>query len=187
MNRLIIAILLIGLISCTSNKNNKKEAMLIEIEMQQDALNQSIETGKVDFQAAQLLAEKYEEFVKEFPKDTLAPDYLIDLGNLYSGMLADTEKALEKYNTIIQDYKKSEYVPVAYFLLAETYKDKLGDIENAEKYYSRLIEEFPEHDFAAQAKILLENINLSVEELYNKIKQDTNNSTVSVEEAEIVQ
>ncbi|MBT3933330.1 MAG: tetratricopeptide repeat protein [Bacteroidetes bacterium] len=189
MSRLFLLLtILVVFSSCNSKKKQaERNALVEEIKLQQIEFEKSFETGEVDFQAEKILSEKYELFVLEYADDSLAPHYLIQLGNIYTGLLADTEKAIEKYKLIQENYPESAYVPYTYFILADLYKTKLGDFENAEKYYSLLIEKFPNHEFTWQAQILLEKLNLTDEELFNTLNIDSINADIPIEVAKSIE
>ncbi|MBL6963899.1 MAG: tetratricopeptide repeat protein [Bacteroidetes bacterium] len=188
MKKILIFAMMVLLISCNSKKKAaERNDLNDEIATQKKEFENSFESGRIDFQAGKLLTEKYELFVSEFPEDELSPQYLIELGNLYTGILADTEKAVQSYLLILKNYPESEYVPISYFLLGDLYKERLGDLVNAEKYYKLLIEKYPDHDLTWQAEILLDKLNLSVEELFQSIKNDTAGTDIQVEVAESIQ
>ncbi|MFC2114353.1 tol-pal system YbgF family protein [Bacteroidota bacterium] len=180
----VIFILLVVFVSCNSKKKQVERQLaygeIVDLKIKFD---HSIQNQQIDFESAKILTEKYEAFIASYPKDTMAPRYLIELAMLNSGFLGETERAIENYHQLKKDYPRSQYVPISYFAIASIYSDKLKDFKNAEKYYRMLMDEFPNNSLAEQAEILIKYLGMSDEEMFEEIIENSSDSTILSGEA----
>ena len=59
---------------------------------------------------------------------------------------------------------------MALFMKAFLFDESLKDVENARKYYQEFIDKYPNHEFAKQAKLLMENLGKSQEEVLKSLQ-----------------
>jgi TolA-binding protein len=57
------------------------------------------------------------------------------------------------------------------FLKAFVYEDQLHDLNKAKKYYEEFLEKYPDSDFADDARISLQNLGKSPEELIKEFEE----------------
>ncbi|MFT6845454.1 MAG: tetratricopeptide (TPR) repeat protein [Flavobacteriales bacterium] len=103
-------------------------------------------------------------FADKFPSDSLAPEMLYKASRSARG-LKDFTRSIAIYNQIISDYPEYEKLPECYFFKAFIYDNDLKDKPKAEVAYQEVMAQFPEHRFSQDAKLLIEHLYLTDEEL----------------------
>ena len=116
---------------------------------------------------SQKLLLKTVEFADNYPGDEQAPDFLFMAARAANG-LGQYTKSIKIINRIIRDYDNYDRLVEVYFLKAFTYDEDLNKKPEAKKVYVEIIEKFPKDPLAKEAKILLENLYLSDEEIIKK-------------------
>jgi len=116
---------------------------------------------------SQELLLKTVEFVDNYPKDEQSPYFLFMAARAANG-LKQYNKSIEIINRIIRNYDNYDRLVEVYFLKAFTYDEDLNKKPEAKKVYVEIIERFPKDPLAQEAKILLENLYLSDEEIIKK-------------------
>lgn len=89
------------------------------------------------------------QFIKEFPKSSMAPEAYIDLGESYAH-LGDTDRSIEAYSMVASRYPGSAYGRRANLLLALAYLNQ-NDNAQALDTYRRLITAAPASEEGRQA------------------------------------
>lgn len=92
----------------------------------------------------------YLSFSKEYPSDTLAPEYLLKAADLAT-FLHDYKTTIGLYDRILTDYKQFSKAPQALFLKAFTYDQYIQDPMKAAELYRQFISLYPNHDLADDA------------------------------------
>ena len=136
-----------------SDPMSNEEAMLLSQELKQSCL----------------------EFVDVYPKDDRCADYLFIASRAANG-LGEYEESLKILNRIKKGYVGYVKMPEVYFLYAFTLDEDMEKKEEAKEAYLDLISEFPDEPLSAQARVLLEQLYMSDEELIEmwKMKEKTN-------------
>ncbi len=165
----VAIILFMALFACKNKKTELRNQELNELNNLKEQFYQDLYAGHIDAKKAPLLAEKYEAFLSNWPKDSLCPRLLIELGSIYLNFMGDPNRAIQTFQRVENDYKKSDKLLESYFAIAEVYHDYLKEYDNAADYYKKIISEFPDDPLAKQAQILLDNLGKSPEELLNEI------------------
>lgn len=107
------------------------------------------------------------EFANNYPKDEQAPYFLFMASRSANG-LGQYNKSIEIINRIILNYSNYDRLVEVYFMKAFTYDEDLNQTAEAKKVYVEIMEKFPDDPLAKEAKILLENLYLSDEEIIKK-------------------
>lgn len=177
-----ILLLLIGIsviFACTETKN--KSDYLENINKLENNMYTDTVSFEIDTKIAKNLINAYDSFATDFPKDSLAPDYLFKSAEI-SRALSNPDKSIENYNKVINDYKDYKRMPYCIFLKAFVYENQLNDIIKAKKYYTKFVDNYPDHDFADDAKVLIENLGKSPEELIKSFEEKNKNKKDSLEQ-----
>jgi len=116
---------------------------------------------------SQKLLLKTVEFAENYPGDEQAPDFLFMAARAANG-LGQYTKSIKIIDRIIIKYENYDRLVEVYFLKAFTYDEDLNKKPEAKKVYVEIIEKFPKDPLAKEAKILLENLYLSDEEIIKK-------------------
>lgn len=168
MKKLIFLVLLGSvLIACQSQREKDLEA----VEQSENALFS--EGGMVDRTRVAPLLELYVRFADNFPDDSLAPVFLFKAGDMAMNTNRSVQ-AIQFYNRIIEEYPEYPKVPEAMFLKGYVYENNLGRLDKAKEIYEEFIARFPDNDFADDAKVSLQYLGKSPEELIEIFQQKGN-------------
>ncbi|MFH2142413.1 MAG: tetratricopeptide repeat protein, partial [Bacteroidota bacterium] len=123
----------------------------------------------------------YENYYKNFPDDSLTPEFIFKAAETCRS-LNKGEEAIKYYDIIFNEYKDFGKYAYCLFLKGFVYENVIKDILKAKKYYTLFIEKYPDHDFADDAKILIEQLGKSPEELIRSFEENQlpEEDTVSV-------
>ncbi|MFT4753976.1 MAG: hypothetical protein ACI85Q_001532 [Salibacteraceae bacterium] len=120
------------------------------------------------------LVEFYHSYAQLFSGDALSPEMLFKAGN-QSVNLEKYQDALMYYSLIENKYYEYQKRPEAIYLqgfIYDTYTDELG---NAKEKYSLILERYPKHVLAEQARLSLNHIGKSDEELIREFEKQNAN------------
>jgi hypothetical protein len=116
---------------------------------------------------SQKLLLKTVEFADNYPKDEQSPYFLFMASRAANG-LGQYTNSIDIINRIILNYTNYDRLVEVYFMKAFTYDEDLNQKAEAKKVYVEIMEKFPNDPLAKEAKILLENLYLSDEEIIKK-------------------
>lgn len=83
--------------------------------------------------------------------------------------IREYNSALTLFRNLYQKYPDHHLAPFALFHMGFLYDESFGDKENAKKFYDEFLEVFPNHEYAKSVKELKMYIELTPEELFNKL------------------
>ena len=127
-----------------------------------------------DPQVADQLTQLYVDFADKYPKDSLAPQYLMKAADVQSNVL-HTERAVELFDRIIQDYPDFDEVPMCYFLKGNALELN-SQLDEAKAAYEEFLAKYPDHYMADQTRKMLPLIYMSNEEKLAYILEHANDS-----------
>jgi len=125
-----------------------------------DRLNDSLASNVV---------KAYLRFVEDYPKDSLAADYLFKAADVMRGQFR-WDNAVQVLEQLIRQYPQDKRVPSALFFAGFMLHNDLGQHMRATPYLERLIKEHPDHRLAQDAVFLLETMHMSEEELIRHLE-----------------
>lgn len=111
-----------------------------------------------------------EAFALVLPKDPEAPEFINKAAEI-SNALKTYEKSFSLYDWLNNSYSDHKRGQMALFMKAFLFDESLKDVENAKKYYQEFIDKYPNHEFAKQAKLLMENLGKSQEEVLKSLQE----------------
>jgi tetratricopeptide (TPR) repeat protein len=114
-----------------------------------------------------------ENFALLNPKDSLSPVFLIDAATIARN-LGNTTETLELFKWVYEKFPNHKKAPEAMFYEAFTYDSDLKDYEKARTAYETFMEKNPDHPFVDQAKIMMDNLGKSDEELLENLSKTKN-------------
>jgi outer membrane protein assembly factor BamD (BamD/ComL family) len=161
-----LAFIIAGLYSCN---NTKKETEINKIKNMESKLY-SDSTKSIMTSATNDLILEYAKFSNTFPDDSLSPEYLFRAGEL-SRAVNMSRQAILYYDKITYTYPKYRKVAVCFFLEGFVYENQMNDLINAKKFYKLFITKYPTHPLVKDAKILIENLGKSPEELIQNFEE----------------
>lgn len=165
-----MAIICFLITACTSEKT-PRDLAIEEIKTTEAAMHQNLELNDLTATAA---LKAYENFVSQFPKDDLSPDFLFKSAEI-STSSKQFDKALNYYKQIIAQYPNYKLIQESYFLQASLLDNYMERDGQAKMVYEELIEKFPKSNYANDAKAAIANLGLTDKELIEEFKKKNNN------------
>jgi TolA-binding protein len=114
----------------------------------------------------------YEQIFNEHPKSPLAPKALFEIGKLYQSRAVknmkpvdELNKAVEYYGKIFNEFPTSEEAPKALFMKGFIQSEDLRDYAAAKGTFQNFIEKYPNNEMVPSAKVELENMGKTPEEI----------------------
>ena len=123
-----------------------------------------------DMRQAQALVDVYKRYVLTFQRDTILPEYLFRAANVCRSM-GDPQQTIMLYDRILQEYPSWEKLPDVAYLKAFVIDTDLGQKGEARRAYQRVINYFPDHPFAADARAMIDNLELTDQQLIERFQQ----------------
>ncbi|NCC72739.1 MAG: tetratricopeptide repeat protein [Sphingobacteriia bacterium] len=118
------------------------------------------------------LIDLYVRFADTYPDDSLSPAYLFKAGDMAMNTNR-SQQAIEFYKRIIDNYPDYPKVPEALFLQGYVYENNLGRLDEAKRIYEQFLELYPENDFADDARVSLQFLGKTPEELIEIFQQQS--------------
>ncbi|RMG83783.1 MAG: hypothetical protein D6707_00345 [Bacteroidetes bacterium] len=162
------------------DKSKKEKLEMIEkiSKLEQELINP--DTKHLNYKQAQKVDKLYREFIRKFPTDTAAPEYLYKCAEVNVG-LGKYHAAAELFQNMQKTYPNHPKTPQSLFLAAFVYDTHLDQKGKAETIYQKVIELYPGTQYAKDAEIAIQTLHLSDEELLKllqeKAKQQSDSST----------
>ncbi|NCQ18818.1 MAG: hypothetical protein COZ80_06270 [Ignavibacteria bacterium CG_4_8_14_3_um_filter_37_9] len=117
----------------------------------------------------------FENIAKEFPTSDFAAKAFYEIAKIYQAGIvpgvdetASQEKAVEFYQKVFVNYPKFESAPSALFMSGFIQANNLGKYNEATITYQKFLQTFPNNELADDAKVELDNMGLSPEEIIAK-------------------
>lgn len=109
------------------------------------------------------LVSRYESYATEFPDDTLSADYLFRAAQLCvsSGRY---ELGITIYGKVLR-YMNYRNVAAAQFMRGFVADNHLRDTARARVFYEKFLISYPQHPLSKDARLLLEQLSMSTEQL----------------------
>lgn len=114
-----------------------------------------------------------EAYAMVMPKDPQTPEFIFKAAET-SNTLRTFEKSFALYDWLIEKYPNHERSPVALFMKGFLFDGTLHDSINAAKYYQEFLNKYPNNQFAKDAKMLLQNLGKSDEEVLKDLMEKNN-------------
>jgi TolA-binding protein len=171
----ILLIVPILLTACTNEKEEKAaevdagkaEEMATRIKHMEDSLFQHM---AFDQRSAHMLMDVYKAYVGAFPLDHRSPEFLFRAAGV-SRNLKDPEQSIRLYDRIVTDYPNWEKIPETLYMKAFVYDNDLQRKGEAKVAYEKVYNTFPDHDLADQARIAIDNLQYTDEELIERFRR----------------
>jgi len=162
---LFITVILISVSACGPSKV-KTEKNIAALEKQLYS-GQSMNFNKPRADSLLLM---YEQFVKRYPKDSLAPKYLFQAAGL-AMTLGNGKKSLALYEQFMKDYPDKPKAAVCMFFKAYIYENIMANYDKAKETYLLFIEKYPDNEFVKDARAALMNIGKTPEQLVREFEE----------------
>lgn len=174
-NLLIILFISFTIFSCSNNKTEEKETGVVTLEQISNLEDQlfNSEVSAPDVAKANKLATLYVDYANQHPADSLAADYLFKAADISMNM-NNPQNTVALFKHIMSRYPSYKNIPTIMFLTGFVYDDQLKNYESAKEYYNEFLEKYPDSDFADDARISIQNLGKTPEELIKEF-EDMNN------------
>ncbi|OFX70763.1 MAG: hypothetical protein A2X12_07690 [Bacteroidetes bacterium GWE2_29_8] len=159
---LLSIVLFVFFTSCNDSKNDRTE-MLQEIKkVEKTILADTLDF--LNFKDAGKVIVMYDEFVNKYKEDSLSPMFLFRKAEITMNT-GQHDLSLKTFNEIIQNYPEYKDIDRVYFMKAFLLENYIKDIDKAKEAYNQFILKFPNNELIEDAKISIQNIGKSPEEL----------------------
>ena len=164
---------LLFLFSCKSDQASEKMELKAKIDsVEKNMVNSQMELNKeLALQGINL----YDQYVKSFPDDSLAPEYLFRVSDL-SRAMNNIQKSMQSLQTICKKYPNYKKVPDCLFLQGYYMQEFVGDTAKAREYYKAFVSKYPDHPFADDARALINMLGKSNEQIIKEFEQQADSS-----------
>lgn len=130
-----------------------------------------------DTLVADTLTLMYEQFANKYPKDSLAPIYLLKAGEVQANVL-HTERSVAFFNRIINEYPDFAHIPMCYYFKGFAYELD-SQYEKAKAAYEEYLDKFPEHELASDTRKALPLLGMSYEDQLNYILSHASDTIIA--------
>lgn len=172
MKRVLYSLILITVLlgACKSEKERK----LAEIQN----VEKSIFGDRTTFNDS--IARNYlslvDQYIVQFKGDEIIPELIFKQGEILNG-LENYPYAIRKFQNVYLLYPKHPKAAESIFICAFIYENNMQKYEQAGDYYKMFLKKYPNHPFAKDAKIALENLGKTPEELVKEFEKRASDST----------
>lgn len=144
-----------------------QEKLQKDIESAEQEMTASV-NAMPSIERADSLITMYLQYADQYKDDTLSPSYIFKAAEL-SMKTGRYQQAIDYFGQVNR-YKGFRKLGEAMFLQGFIADSQLGDTVLARKYYQQFIQVFPQHEFADDAQHLIENLDLTADELIHKLQ-----------------
>lgn len=164
----IIMSAIVALLSC-QNKQERDNDKIVKLE-------KAIQSDTSGFNKAKAteLRNAYLDYVNAWPKDTIGASFLYKAGEL-SMSLHESMKAIELFQRYSKAWPEKPKAADCLFLIGFIYENDLGNYNQASNAYNEFIKKYPDHPFADDARILIQNLGKTPEELIREFEANNSN------------
>jgi len=160
--------ILVTIIALFTGCKPSREKSLKQITEMETRLSSS-QTMIFDKAKADSLLDLYNKYIQRFPKDSLSPKYLFRSAQL-SMTMGDGPRSLELFDRYMTSYPENPKASVCMFFKAYVYENLLHNLDKAKETYLSFAEKYPNSEFARDAKIAVQNLGKSPEEMVREFE-----------------
>jgi TolA-binding protein len=106
----------------------------------------------------------YLDFADKYPDDELSPEFIFKAAQRCNAT-SEHQEAISLFNRILEKYPKHKLCEEALFLQGYIYENSLNDHAKATAIFQRFIQTYPNSDLAEDAKLEIENMGKTPEEI----------------------
>ena len=175
---IVITGIVVFITSCSNNTEQQqqnteapvkplREQFLEEIKKLEGEMHKSAELNNV---TAGLAIQSYSDYAKNFPDDSVTPDYLFKAGEIATA-IQQYPQALSYYKTITEKYPQFKMIKESLYLQGYLLDNFLNDDAKAKLIYEEVIAKYPSTSYANDAKAAISNLGKTDEELIKEFKK----------------
>ena len=171
-----LACIMLFVASCSNNnspapteafKTDARAKMINNIKNEETEMHKSMQLNNV---TATLAIKAYDDFAKQFPDDSLAPDFLFKAGEITTA-IHQYPQSLMYYQNITKNYPKYKLYDVSLYLQGFLLDNYLNDDIKAKVIYEEVIAKYPNSSYANDARAAITNLGKSDEDLIKEFKK----------------
>ncbi|MDZ7725806.1 MAG: tetratricopeptide repeat protein [candidate division KSB1 bacterium] len=121
-----------------------------------------------DFQDSQQwekVADTYDTLLQSYPESDKAPEYMYNLGMVYSNNLQDYDKAVETWEQLLEQYPDSHLLTNTKFMIGYCYANNIQDLDKAREKYQAFLQKHPDHELAPSVKWELDHLGQDISDI----------------------
>jgi tetratricopeptide (TPR) repeat protein len=167
MRYLSFCFLLVVTMSCTSQKDKTNEEVKSNLEL----ANRSFNENKLDTAAVRNAETAIGKYIQAYPQDSLASDYLFELGMLYQKQ-RKFDQAINAFDKVYREYPDSKHARNAVFLQGFLYANVLNNLDKAKEMYQLYLDKYSAADekMTNDVQLELKNLGKTPDELLREIQ-----------------
>lgn len=116
------------------------------------------------------IIDKYLDYAKTYPKDTLSANYLFKAGEIAMNLNMGSQ-AIFYFDKLASNFPDFRKAPECLFLKAFILENQMNNIGQAEKFYKEFLKKYPNHALANDAQASIEYLGKSPEELVKMFQE----------------
>jgi TolA-binding protein len=120
--------------------------------------------------------EAYQELIKAYPDSVRTPEAYYAIGSIHQNSKR-YHQAVDFYRQLASRYPEHGTSPNAAFLIGYIYNNELKQYDSAKTAYEYFLKRYPSYRLAGDAKIELENLGKSPEEIFAAQKKIADKNT----------
>lgn len=132
---------------------------------------------------AEELIASYSDYVRDYPNDSLSPQFLLKSALIYNHVPA-YKKSIEVTDRLIAEYPDAPEVEQAAAMGARTAEDFLHDFQKAKEYLTIIQEKYPDGPYGVNVDLQIEYVG-DPEGLFQAIRERAGMVTDTVESASV--
>lgn len=149
------------------NLTDPKVELINQIKELEEQMHRSMQ---LDNSKAGVALQAYAEYSKNYPNDSITPDYLFKAGEIATA-IQQYPQALMYYQTISDKYPTYKLIEESLFLQAAILDNYLNKDDEAKVVYEQLIEKYPKGSYVNDAKAAINNLGKTDEQLIKEFKK----------------
>ena len=146
---------------------NIRESFITQIKKYEADMHKSQELNPA---VASSAIQIYGEFAKNFPQDSLTPDFLFKTAEIQTAM-QQYPQSLATYQKITTGYPNYKLFPESLYLQGYLLDNFLNDDAKAKTIYEEVIAKYPNLPYANDAKAAINNLGKTDEELIKEFEK----------------
>ncbi len=169
MRKQVFMILLIAIAALTSQCTANKSKLIEKINELETEINASYPNPNP--LKIKELHDLYLEYAKKYTEDTISPHFIYKAAEVAVNT-QQYEEAIKNLDFLINNYPNHLLVPYSIFFKGFIYENFLNDKINAEKQYRVIISNYKEHPLSKQAIFSIESLQMSDNEIVERLDID---------------
>ena len=155
----LLSLIFLGVFACKPKTETRENAAKIKIDSLENEMRLATEKNPAepDLKLAMYLAQAYQNYEADFPKDSLSPKYLFKAGQVVENVFDDKRRAAELYYDVYKKYPSSGSAPYALFMTGNLFHT-ISDTTHALEMLQFFLAKYPDHKLKLDASALIKSL-----------------------------